>query len=112
MASNDSEDEYIELKDRINQDVMHDNFVPKYSALAQAEPKPVIIIGVWLIFAPMFLSSIGFWILHLWETDNAVSILIATPVSALFAGLAATILWQQTRRFIRRRRASDEQPPT
>ena len=108
MAKNDNEDAYVELKDRIRQDVIHDNFIPKYSALASAEPKPVVIIGVWLIFAPMFLGAIGFWIVTLFDAGDAVSGWLWTPFFILEAGLAATVLWQQTRRFLRHRHTIEE----
>ena len=102
-----SENEYVELKDRINQDVIHDNFVPRYSEISKAEPQPLIIIGVWLIFAPMFLAVIGFGIGCLFSEDFTVlSVLIGAPVTLLLAGLSATVLWQQTRRFLRHRSKS------
>jgi hypothetical protein len=37
-------------------DLLHDNFVPRWSKLATAEPKPIVIIGVLLIFALPFLA--------------------------------------------------------
>jgi hypothetical protein len=103
------EREYIELKDRINQDVMHDNFVPKYSALASAEPKLLVVIGVWLIFAPMAVFFTGIGISQLFDAGVTLSsALLNGSILALCAGLGVTILWQQTRRYIARRRGSGE----
>lgn len=52
----DQEDRYVPLAERLNQDVMHDNFVPKYRALASVQPSKLILVGVWMIFA-----SPAFW---------------------------------------------------
>lgn len=46
-STNPAKEPYIPLAERINQDVLHDNFVPKYSGLASAKPKLVIVLGAW-----------------------------------------------------------------
>ncbi|QDV70863.1 hypothetical protein Poly24_45960 [Rosistilla carotiformis] len=91
----DSE-EYIPLSERLQQDVWHDNFVPKYSALASAKPSKLVLIGVWLIFAPMALLSLippVLWILS-GATDEERAIVLI-----LVFMLASVILYAQTKRY-------------
>jgi hypothetical protein len=93
----DSE-KYTPLSERLQQDVWHDNFVPKYSALASAKPSKLVLIGVWLIFAPMALGAIVAGLSALsGSPDLATAVL--TIGSILFFILTAAILYTQTRRY-------------
>lgn len=101
---------YVPLSERVQQDVWHDNFVPKYSALASAEPSRLVLVGVWLIFAPMAFGSIFFAIGSLSEMPDGVTAIVFFVSQALVGILATTILFTQTRRHWRGRlnRADDE----
>ena len=93
---------YTPLGERLNQDVIHDNFVPKYSALANAPRTKLVMAGVWLIFLPM---SFGILALPMYfyagQNDSSDSILSAILATA-FGALAIVILWSQTQRYIDR----------
>jgi hypothetical protein len=91
-------EKYTPLSERLQQDVWHDNFVPKYSALASAKPSKLVLIGVWLIFAPMALGAIVAGLSALsGSPDLATAVL--TIGSILFFILTAAILYTQTRRY-------------
>ena len=94
------QEKYVPLSERIHQDVIHDNFVPRYSGLATVKPSRVILIGVWLIFFPLalgsFLSVLAAILQPLSVVTIATSILGACPL-----GLSLVILFSQTRRFLR-----------
>ncbi len=94
----DSE-KYTPLSERLHQDVWHDNFVPKYSALASAKPSRLVLIGVWLIFAPMALSAIVIGMSMLSDAPDLATIVISSIGPILFFMLAVTILFTQTRRY-------------
>lgn len=96
---------YTPLGERINQDVIHDNFVPKYSALATAPRTKVVLIGVWLIFLPMSFGvfSLPFYIL-MGPVDPLDTILHGLFTTAIGI-IAILILYSQTRRYLR----NDEQ---
>ena len=103
MSANEQE-RYVPLSERLNQDVWHDNFVPKYSALATAQPSRLILTGVWLIFAPMALMStftlIGTAAAFLQgEEANQVATVLAFLGSLLWLALVIAILFTQTRRY-------------
>jgi len=80
---------YTPLEDRLNQDVIHDDIVPKYSALANA-PRTKLV-GVWLIFLPM---SFGVFALPMYllsrNDDTLAGTLQALLISAF--GVLATII--------------------
>ena len=47
----------MSLEDRVQQDVWHDNFVPKYSAISSAKPSTLVLVGVLLIFGSFALTA-------------------------------------------------------
>lgn len=94
--------EYISIADRIQQDVWHDNFVPKYSALATAEPSWLFIVGIWLLFSPqIFFTAMA--LVH--GRRNNVTDIVMDVAFLLYSLLLVTILLVQTRRFISTRRS-------
>jgi hypothetical protein len=94
----DSE-KYTPLSERLQQDVWHDNFVPKYSALASAKPSKLVLIGVWLIFAPMALGAIVAGLSTLSGSPDLATAVLSSIGPILFFILAAAILYTQTRRY-------------
>lgn len=90
--------EYIPLSERVQQDVWHDNFVPKYSGLASARPSRLILIGVWLIFAPTALGAFVLGLSTAYDAPDMATAIIATIGPAFCFMLAAAILFSQTRR--------------
>lgn len=98
---------YVPIGDRINQDVWHDNFVPKYSDLASARPKLVVIIGVWMIFGftPIFATLV---LVDRWRAPDSLSQILFESVFCLAAILiSVAILYTQTRRFFTARSGID-----
>lgn len=97
-------DGYVPIAERLNQDVWHDNFVPKYSAIASAEPSRIVLIGVWMIFGPMAMFSI-MGTLALFDSAQGVgSWLGVLAWSVLYGILPITLLWKQTIRYVKHRR--------
>ena len=103
----DSE-KYIPLSERLQQDVWHDNFVPKYSALATARPSRLVLIGVWLIFAPAALSAIVIGLLMLSDVRDTAAAVISSVFAILIFVLAIAILFTQTRRYRRAKLQRDD----
>lgn len=101
--SRERSDESIPLSERLNQDVIHDNFIPRYGALSSARPKRIVLVGVWLIFGPLAIAALGMGIATLsnfaWSQTSELMISLA-----LFAA-SATILVTQTKRYITHRMA-------
>ncbi|WP_372721976.1 hypothetical protein [Novipirellula sp.] len=98
------QERYVPLSERLNQDVWHDNFVPKYSALASAKPSLLILTGVWLIFAPMALMSAATLIGTVFaflsgEAANQAAPVLVLLGSLLWLLLVIAILTKQTRRY-------------
>lgn len=91
------------MPDSIQQDVIHDNFVPRYSALADAATKPVVLVGVWLIFAPALLAAALYAVLSLLEATGPVEAILRMIVSAAAMVLSGAILWKTTVRYRKRR---------
>ena len=99
-----SRDGYVPIGERLNQDVWHDNFVPKYSAIASAEPSRMVLVGVWVLFGPMVLFSLlGAFAYVGWAQDLG-SVLAALSWSSLYGILPAMLLWKQTKRYMDHRR--------
>lgn len=97
--------EYIAIADRIQQDVWHDNFIPKYSALASAEPSWLFIIGIWLLFSPqIFFTTISL--------TRGGRYHITDVAYLLYSLLLVTTLAVQTRRFIKARHSRMNQAMT
>ena len=91
---------YTPLSERLNQDVWHDNFVPEYSALYSAQPKRIILVGVWLLFGPWFfggLATIGTALLCLSGFADA---LLAIGASLVYCLLPGAILYRTTCRYL------------
>ena len=102
------QERYVPLSERLNQDVMHDNFVPKYSALATAQPSRLVLIGVWLIFAPMALFALSTAPSLMREAPGALAavIFLLGPSFALVISIA--ILTVQTKRYLEAKRQGPE----
>lgn len=94
------EERYVPLSERLNQDVWHDNFVPKYSALASAQPSRLVLIGVWMIFGPMALSALVVGLSSVRDSTDVPMTVISSVTPLLAFGLAAAILITQTRRYL------------
>jgi hypothetical protein len=107
--------EYTPLSERIQLDVWHDNFVPRYSAIATAEPNKLFLIGIWLLFLPMAFPGILTAIAFADSRDLTTATIVAI-VPTLFSVLAVTILYIQTRRYLvaasKRHRESEQDEDT
>ncbi len=99
---------YIPLSERLQQDVWHDNFVPKYSALASVKPSKLVLIGVWLIFAPGALGAIAVGLSTLSDSPDLATAVLSLIGPVLFFMLAAAILFTQTRRYRLAKLQSDD----
>lgn len=96
-----SSEKYIPLAERVQQDVWHDNFVPKFSALASAPPSKLVLIGVWLIFAPIAVQSAVVGLGSLFSASDPVASLITAAGAAFYFALSVAILAHQTQRYRR-----------
>ncbi len=94
---------YEPLSERLNQDVMHDNFVPKFSGLATAKPSLLVLTGVWLIFLPWLCSAFFVAAQALGDAGSVGEAFIELIFAGMSALLCCTILFVQTRRFLRYR---------
>lgn len=92
-------EKYTPLSERLQQDVWHDNFVPKYSALASAKPSLLVLIGVWLIFVPMVLLAIGMVVSTVAEAPDVLNAVLPSIAPGLFLVLGVAILAIQTQRY-------------
>jgi hypothetical protein len=99
------ESHYVPLSERLNQDVFHDNIVPKYSGLASARPSNVIIIGVWIIFLPMAFVALSLLFAAFNGTNNFAGGLIQAIGSLIVLTFVVTLLFKQTRRYLHWRQA-------
>jgi predicted permease len=100
-------EKYTPLSERLQQDVWHDNFVPKYSAIASARPSRLVLAGVWLIFLPMALWSLLYGLVAFSNPPDIVSAVMLFIAALLGFTLAVSILFTQTRRFQRARSGSE-----
>ncbi len=103
----DSEN-YTPLSERLQQDVWHDNFVPKYSALATARPSRLVLIGVWLIFSPAALSAIVVGLSTFSDLRDSAATVISSFFAILIFVLAVAILFTQTRRYLMAKRQDND----
>lgn len=87
----DSE-KYTPIAERLQQDVWYDNFVPKYSAIASARPSLLVLIGVWLIFAPAALGAVAIGLSTLSDLRDFPTSVISSVFALLTFVLATTIL--------------------
>jgi len=94
------DDPYVPLSERLTQDVWHDNFVPKYSAISTAQPTKLLLWGVWMIFAPMALGMIGIGISMAADAPDVITAVVSSILPTLFVVLAVLILLTQTRRYL------------
>jgi len=92
-------EKYIPLSERVQQDVWHDNFVPKYSALASAKPSRLILLGVWLIFAPMAFAAIVMGLLTAYDAPDLPTAVISGIGPTFIFILAVAVLFTHTRRY-------------
>lgn len=92
-------EKYTPLSERLQQDVWHDNFVPKYSALASAKPSLLVLIGVWLIFVPEILMMIAMIVRSVVDAPDALNAVLPAIAPALFLVLGIVILAVQTQRY-------------
>lgn len=100
---------YQPLSERLNQDVWHDNFVPKYSALASAQPSLLVVIGVWLIFGAWPLIGLVRLLEVAYATDLVSA--IGSLLAALFLlCLSVPILARQTSRYVNAKPPAEEAP--
>lgn len=90
---------YTPFSERLQQDVWHDNFVPKYSAIATARPSLLVLIGVWLIFAPMALGGIVIGLSTLSDLHDTPTSVLSSVYAILTFALATVILLMQTHRY-------------
>jgi len=98
---------YTPIGERVNQDVMHDNFVPKYSGLASARPSLLILTGVWLIFVPMAIGGLVIGIVSLGDGETVVDRVVFSIMPFTASVLAVVILFTQTSRYRNREKVSD-----
>lgn len=96
------EEPYVPIGERINQDVWHDNFVPKYSALATAPSTPLVLTGVWVLFGPMALMGLMMIVAEVANRSDWPSSVAATILPAVMASVAIAILFVQTKRYVHR----------
>lgn len=99
---------YIPLSERLNQDVWHDNFVPKYSAIGSARPSRLVLIGVWLIFAPMAVLYVPLWLSQVQSSPDLATTIVSILGGGFMFTLAVAILFKQTRRYLRANRDGGE----
>jgi hypothetical protein len=87
-----------------NDQVLFDNFVPRYSGIAEVTPNRIVLIGVYLLLAP---TGIGF---ILTAIGNVISfqLTIMQVISSLLCGgiglLCLGIVAQTHRRYLKARR--------
>ncbi|TWT79476.1 hypothetical protein CA13_08770 [Planctomycetes bacterium CA13] len=98
---------YVPIADRLNQDVWHDNFVPKYSALSNVRPSLLVLVGVWMLFAPTAIGSACFALSTLVGSDDLGVRLILLFSSVAWSVLIFAILLKQTKRYLDRDGAGD-----
>ncbi|WP_146602066.1 hypothetical protein [Novipirellula aureliae] len=101
------ERQYTPIGERVNQDVMHDNFVPKYSGLASVRPSLLILTGVWLIFVPMALGGLAFGVAGMGEGKTILDRLIFSLMPLAASVLAVAVLYTQTSRYRNREKGPE-----
>lgn len=95
-----------ETRQRLQGDLMHDNFVPEYSSLATAEPSTIVLMGTWLLFGPtvLFAPLVLYTMMGFADGSRPIQALLILVMAAV-CGLSAAILFKVTRRYIRSRGA-------
>lgn len=101
-------EKYVPLAERVQQDVWHDNFVPKFSALASAPPNKLVLIGVWVIFLPIAIQAAVIGLGSLFAPSDPLSTTITALGAAFYFILAVAILVHQTQRYRLARTLRDE----
>ncbi len=104
QPTTEAESDYIPIGERVQQDVWHDNFVPKYSGLASVRPSRLILVGVWMIFLPMALMGVfgllAAYALAMQQPRQAASLVLIQAIFGIGTlALSLAILWHQTRRY-------------
>jgi hypothetical protein len=98
-------DDLNDMANRLKGDLIHDNFVPRYTALNDGEPRLIVVISVWLLFGPMAVLCPFLFaeIFHFSDQPTALQILIIAIV-LFFSFIFIAIPVKITLRYIRRRR--------
>ena len=89
----------------LKQDLIHDNLVPKYSAIATATPNRLVLIGVWLIFGSMAFGSVAMLIEYFGHSRDSFTTIVSIIGPLFFLAISITILVQQTKRYVSRPRS-------
>ncbi|MEO9593346.1 hypothetical protein [Rhodopirellula bahusiensis] len=92
---------YVPIGERLNQDVWHDNFVPKYIVLASAPPTRLTLVGVWLLFGPMVFFSVFVSLIWIGDSQDFLAKFISGVWSCLYTSVPAAVLYKQTQRYLR-----------
>ena len=80
-------------------DAKLDNFVPRFSLLANVKVTTVVLIGVWMIFLPVALFAFATMLTYWVPTTNLFASLIASILPLLVLVLSTAILMRTTRQF-------------
>jgi hypothetical protein len=99
-------DKLEEMIGRAEGDLLHDNFIPRYSALADAEPRLIVVVGVWLLFGlPIAFTPLVFYgMLDVPDQSLAVKT-IYWVMTGLVMLIDTAITWKVTRRYLAYRRS-------
>ncbi len=76
-----------------------DNFVPRFSLLANVKVTTVVLIGVWMIFLPVTLFAFATMLTYWVPTANLFASLLASILPMFALVLSAAILMRTTRQF-------------
>jgi hypothetical protein len=103
-------DKLEEMIGRAEGDLLHDNFIPRYSALADAEPRLIVVVGVWLLLGlpAAFTPLVFYGMLDVPDQSLTVKTLYWVMTGfVMLIGIAIT--WKVTRRYIEYRRSKKGQ---
>ncbi|MEO0965839.1 MAG: hypothetical protein AAFY08_12030 [Planctomycetota bacterium] len=96
--------------DRLEGDLIHDLFVPRYSSLTEGRPSWVHLVGVWLLFGPAAIvapigvaHTLSYSLFHA-APDHLYSSLFSLVVALSFWVIEVLLLIKVTRRFLDRRK--------
>ncbi|MEM0914449.1 MAG: hypothetical protein AAGB29_08160 [Planctomycetota bacterium] len=100
--------------DRLEGDLMHDYFVPRYSVLSEGRPRVIVLIGVWLLLGlagvlPFSIMSmeVGAFVRGLSRSSIDTVGLIGLLFGASMGAIELWVAIAYTRRFLARRRVGD-----
>lgn len=89
------------VQDPFRPDVFHEAVVPKFSAMAEAKPTRLFLIGVWVLFGPLVICGAVSVVTAFAVTQDPVLQWTMALFYLAITVLLATILWMQTRRYWR-----------